>query len=249
MVDPAEAGASRSVAAGTAVYVFDTGVTQATFKGTEFYQMRQNDLFPTNKEQVEGILCQGKKIRQQLKNLQAGQNLTLEGVQVSQGVELVTKKGGLDIKILDSEYTLNRLTGMCAAYCVSQEASFSLKCAMAVSLGLDVNKDRILYYSAAPGAKHFTNKFGYNPLLCALKQLKLKKVTKENIARIAAVKDETGKTLSELLIEARAAQPVKLQRFGTSGTRGVAELEKALNAIRGCSVDVQLHARKNSNDT
>lgn len=71
------------------------------------------------------------------------------------------------------------------------------------------------------------------PLLCALKQLDLKKVTKENIARIAAVKDEDGKTLSDLMIKNRSQIPIKLAKFGTSGARGVAELEKALQILRG----------------
>lgn len=92
MVNPDEAGACSSVSVNTSVYVFDTGVTQATFKGTDFYEMHKDDLFLSDKDLVEGILCQGKKIRMKLKNLQAGQSLTLEGVQVSPGVELVIKK-------------------------------------------------------------------------------------------------------------------------------------------------------------
>ncbi|KAL4718839.1 hypothetical protein ACJJTC_014069 [Scirpophaga incertulas] len=57
-------------------YTFDQNVLEATFKGSEFYQMRCNDLFLTDLSTVENILCQGKKIRQQLKTLQAGQTLT-----------------------------------------------------------------------------------------------------------------------------------------------------------------------------
>lgn len=45
---------------------------------------------------------------------------------------------------------------MCAAYSSQQGGNFSPRCAMAIALGLDVSRDRILYYSAAPGAEHFT---------------------------------------------------------------------------------------------
>lgn len=63
---------------------------------------------------------------------------------------------------------------------------------MGISLGIDVSKERILYYSAAPGAEHFTEVFTWMPLLCALQQLESGKVTKENIARIAAVKNNNA---------------------------------------------------------
>lgn len=122
-------------------------------------------------------------------------------------------------------------------YAAQQETSFTPKCAMGITiaLGIDVTKDRLLYYSAAPGAEHFTETFTWYPLLCALKQLENGKVKKENIARIAAVKNESGRTLSDLLVANRAQLPLKLQKFGSSGTRRVIELAKALNSLRSVS--------------
>lgn len=184
---------------------------------------------------VENILCQGKKIRQQLKLLQPGQTLKIGNALIRDAIPLIIKKGGANIVIKDDEYTLNRLTGMCAAYSAQMSTNFEPKCAMAIALGLSTSKDRILYYAAAPGAEHFTEVFGYLPLLCALKQLETGKVTKENISRIATVKDKNGKTLSALLVEQKAALPRKLAYFGAGGSRGTLELEKALNVLKRLS--------------
>nr|UHR49888.1 MAG: nucleocapsid protein [Hangzhou sesamia inferens peribunyavirus 1] len=216
-------------------YTFDQNVLEATFKGSDFYKMHINDLFLTDKDTVENILCQGKKIRQQLKTLQPGQTLTIGTAQISMGVQLSIKKGGPNVIIGDDEYTLNRLTGMCAAYATQQGSGFSPKCAMAIALGLDVSRDRILYYSAAPGSEHFTEIFTYHPLLCSIKQLELNKVSKENIARIAAVKNNAGKTLATLLTDNKPSLPTKLAKFGTGGSRGIVELEKALNVVKSLS--------------
>ncbi|KAL4718841.1 hypothetical protein ACJJTC_014071 [Scirpophaga incertulas] len=182
-------------------YTFDQNVLEATFKGSEFYQMRCNDLFLTDLSTVENILCQGKKIRQQLKTLQAGQTLTIGSAQLKNGTPLVIKKGGPNINIGDDEYTLNRLTGMCAAYSVQQSSAFSPKCAMAIALGLD--------------------------------QLS---------------KNNAGKTLAALLTENKAALPGKLAKFGVGGSRGVAELERALTVTQATeessSTDGQLDANQ-----
>lgn len=218
-----------------AQYVFDNSVLESTFKGSEFYTMKQNDLFLTDFNIVEGIFCQGKKIRQQLKNIQPGQTLKIGDALIAQNRPLVIKKGGPNVTIADDEYTLNRLTGMCAAFAAQQGGGFNPKCAMAVSLGLDVTRDRVLYYSATPGAEHFPDVFTYHPLLCAIKQLDSGKVTKENIARIAAVKNDSGKTLATLLTEAKTVLNSKLVKFGTGGSRGVVELEKALTVVRSLS--------------
>lgn len=204
-------------------YVFDNYVLESTFKGSEFYNMKQNYLFLTDVAVVEGILCQGKKIRQQLKNIQTGQTLRIGDALITHNEPLVIKKGGPNVTIADDKYTLNRLTGMCAAFAAQQGGSFNPKCAMAVSLGLDVTRDRILYYSATPGAEHFPDLFSYHPLLCAIKQLDSGKVTKG------------GKTLATLLTEAKTVLNSKLVKFGTGGSRGVVELEKALTVVRSLS--------------
>lgn len=124
---------------------------------------------------------------------------------------------------------------MCAAYATQMSAGFNPKCAMAIALGLSVSNDRNLYYAAAPGAEHFTEIFEYLPLLCALKQLEIGKITKENISRIATVKNNAGKTLSALLVEQKASLPRKLALFGAGGSRGTLELERALPVLRSLS--------------
>ncbi|KAL4710431.1 hypothetical protein ACJJTC_008833 [Scirpophaga incertulas] len=83
---------------------------------------------------------------------------------VSPGRPLMIKKGGANIEIKDDEYTLNRLTGLCAAYFASQGGGYIPRCAMAVSLGQDVNRDKILYHSAAPGSENFPDIFIYHLL-------------------------------------------------------------------------------------
>lgn len=192
------------------VFNFDDSVVQSTFKGSEFYEMKKDDLFLTDSAIVENILCQGKRIRQQLKQLQPGQTLRIGNAITRDAIPLVIKKGGANANIKDDEYTLNRLTGMCAAYAAQQRTGFEPKCAMAIALGLSVQRDKILYYSAAPGAEHFPEIFSYCPLLCALKQLEMGKVTKENIARIATVKNNQGVTLSDILVSQKPNIPRKL---------------------------------------
>ncbi|CAG4981673.1 unnamed protein product [Colias eurytheme] len=219
-----------------AQFKFDTSILTSTFKGSQFYAMKQDDLFLTNVTTVENILCQGKKIREQLKTIQPGQTLRIGDALVRTGVPLAIKKGGANIEISDNEYTLNRLTGLCAAFAAQQGSGFVPKCAMAVSLGLDPARDKILYYSAAPGAEHFPDIFTYHPLLCAIKQLENGKVTKENIARIAAVKPDDGKTLAAMLSDSKPSLESKLSKFGTGGSRGIVELEKALRVVRSLSV-------------
>lgn len=217
------------------VYKFEESVLQSTFKGKDFYGMKKDDLFLTDSSIVENILCQGKKIRQQLKQLQPGQTLRIGNAITRDSIPLIIKKGGPNSNIKDDDYTLNRLTGMCAAYAAQQSAGYEPKCAMAIALGLSPNRDRILYYSAAPGAEHFPEVFSYFPLLCALQQLEMGKVAKENISRIATVKDDKGRTLSEILVSQKSNLPRKLGLFGSGGSRGTLELEKALNVLKTIS--------------
>lgn len=192
-------------------------------------------MFLADSEIVENILCQGKKIRQQLKTVQPGQTLKIGDALIAADRPLVIKKGGRTTEVADDEYTLNRLTGMCAAFSAKQNTGYSPRSAMAVSLGLEVARDRVLYYSATPGAEHLPEVFTYHSLLCAIKQLESGRVNKENIARIAAIKNNTGKTLAELLKESKAFLSNKLEKFGTGGSRGIAELEKALKVVRSLS--------------
>ncbi|CAG5003522.1 unnamed protein product [Parnassius apollo] len=137
---------------------------------------------------------------------------------------------------------------MCAAYAAQQGESYNPKCAMAVSLGLDIHKDRILYYSAAPGAEHFSEIFTFHPLLCAIKQLESGKVTKENIARIAAVKNHLGKTLAVLLTESKASLNAKLTKFGTAsaniGRSGAENVPRKL-MYNGVLMKKFMHTEKN----
>lgn len=104
---------------------FEDSVTISTFKGDEFYSMRSTDIFLSDLVNVE---------------VQPGQTLTIGNAMISTGSPLVIKKGGPTVEIKDDEYTLNRLTGICAAYSASQSSAFSPKCAMAITLGLDVTK-------------------------------------------------------------------------------------------------------------
>lgn len=72
-------------------YNFDDTVTISTFKESQFYEEHKNSL-SMNLEIVKGILCQGKKIRQQLKTLQPGQFLIIGTAMVRQGEPLQIKK-------------------------------------------------------------------------------------------------------------------------------------------------------------
>ncbi|CAG4981670.1 unnamed protein product [Colias eurytheme] len=175
------------------------------------------------------------RIAAQCSRQKPGQTLRIGDALVRTGVPLAIKKGGANIEITDNEYTLNRLTGLCAAFAAQQGSGFVPKCAMAVSLGLDPARDKILYYSAA-GAEHFPDIFTDHPLLCAIKQLENGKVTKENIASIAAVKPDDGKTLAAMLSDSKPSLESKLSKFGTGGSRGIVELEKALRVVRSLSV-------------
>ncbi|XP_061717592.1 uncharacterized protein LOC133525321 [Cydia pomonella] len=194
-------------------FEFDEGVQQSTFKGEEFYTQHMNDLFLSEQKNLENILCQGKKIREKLKNVQPGSYLEIGGLMATQEEPLQIKKGGPGHTIGDGEYTLNRLTGMCAAYCARNRVTPLAKCAMAISLGIG-DTDKKLYYSAAPGAEHFTEVFDYYPLLCAIQQLKSGKVSKESIARIASVKNKDGVTLAQRLVADKANVTSKVNCFG-----------------------------------
>ncbi|XP_061717610.1 uncharacterized protein LOC133525338 [Cydia pomonella] len=148
----------------------------------------------TSQKNLENILCQGKKIREKLKNVQPGSYLEIGGLMATQEEPLQIKKGGPGHTIGDGEYTLNRLTGMCCLLCC--------------------DTDKKLYYSAAPGAEHFTEVFDYYPLLCAIQQLKSGKVSKESIARIASVKNKDGVTLAQRLVADKANVTSKVNCFG-----------------------------------
>lgn len=89
-----------------------------------------------------------------------------------------------------------------------------------------------MYYAATPGSEDFPEIFTYKPLLCSLKQLTLKKVTKENISRIAAIKNSNGKTLAELLQEKRSLLQTDLEKFSSGGSRGLAQLEQAIASLK-----------------
>lgn len=128
-------------------YTFDETVAVSTFKGSQFYLQRKNFLFLTELEVVEGILCQGKKIRQQLKTLQPGQYLKIGNAMLRQGVPLQIRKGDPDVEILDHEFTLNRLTGLCATYSAQESPEFTPKRAMGIALGIHVTKDSTILLS------------------------------------------------------------------------------------------------------
>lgn len=69
-------------------YNLDSAVSVSTFKGSTFYQLNKDCLFLNDLEIVEGILCQGKKIRQQLKTIQPGQFLKIGEAMVKNGIPL-----------------------------------------------------------------------------------------------------------------------------------------------------------------
>lgn len=144
---------------------------------------------------------------------------------INPNTPLIIKKGGPGSQVGDFDYTLNRLTGMCAAFAANQPVQYRPRSAMAVSLGLAVETDRKLYYAATPGAEHFPEIFAHKPLLWVLrvKQLSLHKVTRENIARIASVKNNAGRNLADLLNDNRITIEADLQKFTTGGSRGLAQ--------------------------
>lgn len=181
----------------SAIYRFEDNVVEATFKGDEFYELHKDDQFLSDVDVVEKILCQGKRLRAAMKAVLPGHTLTIEGAVITQQLPLIVKKGGEGVTIEDDEYTLNRLTGMCAAYAAkSTDHTFRPKCAMGISLGINMAAFKCLYYAATPGSEHFTKIFGHLPLICALRQVSLNKVPKESITRMASIKMANGKTLT-----------------------------------------------------
>lgn len=122
---------------------------------------------------------------------------------------------------------------MCSAAvaAASNDEGFNPKCAMGISLGINMETNKCLYYAASPGAGHFTRIFRYFPLLCALKQVSLGRVPKESITRMASVKTAQGKTLTDLL--SADAQAINHWRaFGKNISGSTRDLEKAIRQMK-----------------
>lgn len=113
---------------------------------------------------------------------------------------LIVKKTGPYARVEDFEFTLNRLTGLVAAYAFENRHRLPVvKSSEATTLGLtwdNTNDDKCrLYLSAVSGTEHFYDQFYFWPLLCALRKLQLTKITPEPVEKMARIKNNDGERL------------------------------------------------------
>ncbi|QEO75953.1 nucleocapsid protein [Lakamha virus] len=178
---------------------FDEPISTSNFKGKEFYEAHQNDSFLVDETNVAKILAQGKKMKE---SLQTYQSIKLPFF-ISDNEPLIVLKGTSDLDAND--YTVNRLTGLCARYAAERYNSVPIS-ALAESIGIPrpTNKSNMnlvkQYLSATPGSEHHMDFFGHWPLIVQLYLYNNNKLTTESMKRIMGIKNDSGQKYSTLFL-------------------------------------------------
>lgn len=157
-------------------FVFKSEGRTSTFKGEEFYELHKEDLFLQSLENIKQILAGSKALKLMVK---INQSVEVENMETTEGETLVVYNGEY-IGLTDSDYTVNRLQGMAAAYfCNNYEESFmgeTLVVALASAHGIgfpevgdkfDLNNLKC-YISFTPGSHLFCDYLEFWPLAAAV---------------------------------------------------------------------------------
>ncbi|XP_046966694.1 uncharacterized protein LOC124534740 [Vanessa cardui] len=167
------------------------------FSGQVFYAVYKDVDFLRERENIDAVLVKGFELRASLKNIVAGEFLKINGMNLDETKPLLIKKTGPKVIIKNYEFTMNRLSGLVAAYAFDNRSKFrTLASSEAIALGLTWNnKNKLqccLFLSSVSGSEHFYEQFGCLPLLCALRKLQLKKITIEPVIKMAKIKNPQG---------------------------------------------------------
>nr|XP_026493381.1 uncharacterized protein LOC113398708 [Vanessa tameamea] len=167
------------------------------FSGQVFYAVYKNADFLRHSENIDAILVKGFELRASLKDIAPGEVVKIDGMLLDKNKPLLIRKTGPKVIIENHEFTLNRLSGLVAAYAFDNRSKFpALASSEAIALGLTwYNGNKIkccLFLSSVSGSEHFYEQFGYYPLLCALRKLLLKKITLEPVVKMAKIKNPQG---------------------------------------------------------
>ncbi|KAI5644561.1 hypothetical protein NE865_03450 [Phthorimaea operculella] len=176
-----------------------------TFTGYAFYSIYKEAEFLRSSENIETILAKGYLLRQSLKEVQDGDSVMVDGMNLEKNTPLLIKKTGANVKVEDFEFTHNRLTGLVAAYAYENRHRFpDIKSSEALSLGLVWdNCDDVmcrLYLSAVTGTEHFDDQFSFWPLVCALRKFQQKKMPQELVIKMAKIKNNQGERMAKVFM-------------------------------------------------
>ncbi|XP_014359270.2 uncharacterized protein LOC106711467 [Papilio machaon] len=179
------------------------------FSGRIFYGVYKDAEFLRHSNNIETILSKGYELRHKLKTVAPGQVVMIDGVELEKNTPLLVKRTGDKVNIENYEFTINRLTGLVAAYTFDNRKRFpAVQSSEALALGLKWDngntKNCKLYLSAVSGTEHFYDQFEYWPLICALRKLQKKKITPELVIKIAKIKNNNNVTLGKDLMNNRA---------------------------------------------
>ncbi|XP_013169732.1 PREDICTED: uncharacterized protein LOC106119353 [Papilio xuthus] len=179
------------------------------FSGRIFYGVYKNSEFLRHSNNIETILSKGYELRKKLKSVAPGQVVMVDGVELEKNTPLLVKRTGDKVNIENYEFTMNRLSGLVAAYTFDNRKRFpAVQSSEALALGLKWDNGSTekckLYLSAVSGTEHFYDQFEYWPLICALRKLQKKKITQELVIKIAKIKNNNNVTLGKDLMNNQA---------------------------------------------
>ncbi|XP_026326083.1 uncharacterized protein LOC113234804 isoform X2 [Hyposmocoma kahamanoa] len=177
----------------------------AKFNGRQFYDTYKNAEFLHNKENLDNILGNSFKLKNQFQQLKPGATMAVEQFMINDE-PLVLKKAGNKAIVGELEFTFYRLCGLVAAYVFENRYRFPvIYSSEANMLGLtwEKNNEKLcrLYLSSVSGSQDFYDQFLYYPMICALRKLHLKKTSAQSVTIIGNTKNDDGKTLVELFMD------------------------------------------------
>ncbi|KAJ0175015.1 hypothetical protein K1T71_009156 [Dendrolimus kikuchii] len=179
-----------------------------TFYGPQFYTVYKEAEFLRSSENVEMILSKAYELRKKLNEIEPGKLLKIDGMMLERNTPLLVKKTAMGVPIEDYEFSVNRLTGLTAAYVYENRHRFpKIESSEAKALGLTWNSEVMtqckLYLSAVTGTEHFIDQFSFWPLICALRKLQLKKIPIQLVIKNAKIKNSKGETMARLLMQSK----------------------------------------------
>ncbi|XP_028030193.1 uncharacterized protein LOC114243025 [Bombyx mandarina] len=204
-------------------------VTEAVFNGSVFYEVYKYADFLKEKENVAIILAKAYDLRQRLKEVKPGQCIKVQDMYIIPELPLMIKKTGPNVALKPSDFTINRLTGLTAAFAFQNRRRFpQIFSSEAHAIGLEwdnaVELKCRLYLSAVSGAEHFLKIFGVYPLVCALKKYQMKKLPLELVIKAGKIKNEKGERMASVLQRNNAKLNIVWTMFPDTGSNNLSAI-------------------------
>lgn len=189
-----------------------------TFCGPNFYVVYKDAEFLRNSNNVEIILSKAYELRKKLNMISPGNLLKIDGMDLANNTPLLVKRTGNNVRIEDFEFSVNRLTGLTAAYVFENRHRFpKIESSEANALGLkwtnEVVQQSRLYLAAVTGTEHFIEQFSFLPLICSLRKFQLNKMPLALVVKNAKIKNEHGQTMAKLLMKSQAEAVLLWSKF------------------------------------